>query len=141
MGSHATEITSSIQERGSLLIAMGTYGEAASVNLNNAVGSGLRRSTGFELVIGSKQHPGDGFWSNGKTLNSAGIDLYPFFKSTYVNEWGSGRHYNHIPDWQKRFWGSEKYARLLHVKQKYDPCNMLGVYNGVGYDEPLGDGC
>jgi FAD/FMN-containing dehydrogenase len=34
-------------------------------------------------------------------------------------------------DWQTAFWG-EHYARLLQVKQRYDPCGLFSVHHGVG---------
>jgi FAD/FMN-containing dehydrogenase len=34
-------------------------------------------------------------------------------------------------DWQTAFWG-EHYARLLRIKQRYDPCGLFSVHHGVG---------
>lgn len=35
------------------------------------------------------------------------------------------------PDWQQAFWG-ENYPRLLELKKKYDPTELLYVHHGVG---------
>ncbi len=48
---------------------------------------------------------------------------------------GAGSYVNEVdyfePDWQESFWGSN-YARLLEIKQKYDPHNLFRVHHGVG---------
>jgi FAD/FMN-containing dehydrogenase len=36
-------------------------------------------------------------------------------------------------DWQTAFWG-DHYARLLQVKERYDPCGLFFVHHGVGTD-------
>lgn len=50
---------------------------------------------------------------------------------------GSGSYVNEAdyfePDWQHSFWGAN-YPRLLDVKQRYDPANLLRVHHGVGSD-------
>lgn len=45
------------------------------------------------------------------------------------------------PDHVSAFWGEENYARLLSVKKRVDPHNLMQVYQGVGYDasNPLFD--
>ncbi len=42
-------------------------------------------------------------------------------------------------EWQQSFWGSN-YARLLAVKQKYDPDGLFFVHHGVGSEEWSADG-
>jgi FAD/FMN-containing dehydrogenase len=37
------------------------------------------------------------------------------------------------PDWQTAFWG-DHYARLLQVKERYDPGGLFFVHHGVGTD-------
>jgi FAD/FMN-containing dehydrogenase len=36
-------------------------------------------------------------------------------------------------DWQTAFWG-DRYARLLRVKERYDPDGLFFVHHGVGTD-------
>jgi hypothetical protein len=43
------------------------------------------------------------------------------------------------PDWQKALWG-ENYARLLAVKEKYDPAGLFFVHHGVGSEAWSADG-
>jgi hypothetical protein len=43
------------------------------------------------------------------------------------------------PDWQQAFWGSH-YARLLAVKQRYDPQGLFFVHHGVGSEPWSADG-
>ena len=43
------------------------------------------------------------------------------------------------PDWQRAFWG-ENYARLLRVKQRYDPDGLFTVHHGVGSEAWSADG-
>jgi hypothetical protein len=38
------------------------------------------------------------------------------------------------PDWQQAFWG-ENYARLLQIKQKWDPLDVFYVHHGVGSEK------
>ena len=51
----------------------------------------------------------------------------------------SGSYFNEAditePDWQRSFWG-EHYARLLALKQKYDPDRLFRCHHCVGSDEP-----
>jgi FAD/FMN-containing dehydrogenase len=42
-------------------------------------------------------------------------------------------------DWQQAFWGSN-YARLLAVKQRYDPLGLFFVHHGVGSEAWSADG-
>ncbi|HXZ48484.1 MAG TPA: FAD-binding oxidoreductase [Usitatibacter sp.] len=43
------------------------------------------------------------------------------------------------PDWQRSFWGPH-YARLLAVKEKYDPAGLFFVHHGVGSEGWSADG-
>ena len=43
------------------------------------------------------------------------------------------------PDWQRAFWGSN-YARLLAVKERYDPDGLFFVHHGVGSEGWSADG-
>lgn len=44
-----------------------------------------------------------------------------------------------LKDWQRAFWGSN-YARLLNVKQHYDPDGLFTVHHGVGSERWRADG-
>ncbi len=48
---------------------------------------------------------------------------------------GAGSYVNETdyfePDWQHSLWG-ENFARLLAIKQRYDPTNLFSVHHGVG---------
>ncbi|KAJ7616093.1 FAD-binding domain-containing protein [Roridomyces roridus] len=39
------------------------------------------------------------------------------------------------PDWEQSFWG-DNYARLLSIKQKYDPNHLLDCWQCVGWNGP-----
>jgi FAD/FMN-containing dehydrogenase len=43
------------------------------------------------------------------------------------------------PDWQTAFWG-ENYARLKHVKDRYDPDGLFFIHHGVGSEAWSADG-
>jgi FAD/FMN-containing dehydrogenase len=43
------------------------------------------------------------------------------------------------PNWQEAFWG-ENYARLLAVKDKYDPDGLFFLHHGVGSEKWSTDG-
>jgi FAD/FMN-containing dehydrogenase len=53
---------------------------------------------------------------------------------SYVNESGYFE-----ADWQRSFWG-DNYARLLAIKQRYDPDGLFFVRHGVGSDAWTDDG-
>jgi hypothetical protein len=42
-------------------------------------------------------------------------------------------------EWRQSFWGPN-YARLLSVKEKYDPEGLFLVHHGVGSERWSGDG-
>jgi len=107
------------------------------------LGEGLRRAAGLELVIPTRREAGRKAFDpkHLQRLDEAGHSLYPLFKSSYVNEWTSVAGHGDIVDWQRRFWGDETYKKLLIVKARYDPCNILGVEKSVGFGEVLVDGC
>lgn len=45
-------------------------------------------------------------------------------------------------DWQEAWWGSENYASLLAIKNKYDPEGLLSCWKCVGWNEvDGGDSC
>ncbi|CAD6904284.1 unnamed protein product [Tilletia controversa] len=54
---------------------------------------------------------------------------------------GGGCYYNEADvleeDWKTAFFGAN-YAKLLSIKQKYDPNNMFIVWKGVGWEEQQG---
>nr|QJY30856.1 FAD-linked oxidoreductase [Discosia rubi] len=37
-------------------------------------------------------------------------------------------------NWRKEFWGEENYTKLLSIKRKYDPHNLLGCWKCVGFE-------
>jgi FAD/FMN-containing dehydrogenase len=49
--------------------------------------------------------------------------------ASYVNETNYFQD-----DWQTSFWG-DHYARLLRVKNRYDPAGLFSVHHGVGTDD------
>ena len=64
-------------------------------------------------------------------------EMNKFKQSLY--QVGEGVYYNEpdydLPDWKIDYWGSmETYERLLAVKQKLDPDNVLWCRNCVGSD-------
>ena len=55
---------------------------------------------------------------------------------------GEGTYYNepdrNLPNWKRAYWGSMgNYDRLLRVKRKLDPENVLWCHNCVGSDETI----
>lgn len=38
-------------------------------------------------------------------------------------------------DWREAWWGLENYERLVEIKKKYDPDNLLTCWKCVGFDE------
>ncbi|TLD08280.1 uncharacterized protein PgNI_07975 [Pyricularia grisea] len=40
-------------------------------------------------------------------------------------------------NWAKEFWGEGNYAKLLQVKMKYDPNNLIGCWKCVGFEDGL----
>lgn len=42
------------------------------------------------------------------------------------------------PDWPRAFWGEAHHARLLAVKQRYDPDRLFTVHHGVGSEPGVG---
>lgn len=44
-----------------------------------------------------------------------------------------------LKDWQRAFWG-QNYARLLAVKQRFDPDGLFTVHHGVGSEQWSADG-
>ncbi|KAH8901275.1 FAD-binding domain-containing protein [Thozetella sp. PMI_491] len=52
---------------------------------------------------------------------------------------GSGAYQNEAnpfaPQWQEAFWGASNYAKLLRIKNKYDPSRLLKCWKCVGFDE------
>jgi FAD/FMN-containing dehydrogenase len=54
--------------------------------------------------------------------------------ASYVNETDYFQH-----DWQKAFWGNN-YARLIRVKDHYDPTGLFFVHHGVGSEAWTPDG-
>merc|ERR1712039_355236 len=120
------------------LLINGVLGGNAAPSLGDdhgAVGEGLRTAFGPEIVFAHSpmQQLLDPVYFEG--LQRAGKSVYPYFPSSYVNEWTRQGEFNDIRDWQNRFWGNATYERLLRVKQKYDPCNILGVDRSVGDNE------
>lgn len=53
---------------------------------------------------------------------------------SYVSE---SNYFN--PDWQDAYWGGN-YARLLKIKDRYDPDGLFFVHNGVGSEDWSRDG-
>ena len=54
--------------------------------------------------------------------------LYTMGEGVYPNE----SEFD-LEEWKKNNWGSEEnYERLLSVKQRYDPANLLNCYHCVG---------
>ena len=43
------------------------------------------------------------------------------------------------PNWQRAFWG-DHYARLLAVKERFDPAGLFFVHHGVGSERWSADG-
>merc|ERR550539_2224303 len=57
--------------------------------------------------------------------------------NSVFNDLGDGGSFvsepqTNLPNWAERFWTSEKYEKLLSIKQKYDPKNIFLVHHGVG---------
>ncbi|KAL4792654.1 hypothetical protein BDV19DRAFT_400467 [Aspergillus venezuelensis] len=54
----------------------------------------------------------------------------------------SGAYINEADPWEpdhvNSFWGAENYEKLLRVKNRLDPDNLLMVHQGVGWDESDG---
>ncbi|KAK1960822.1 FAD-binding domain-containing protein [Colletotrichum sublineola] len=40
-----------------------------------------------------------------------------------------------LEDWRQDFWGLENYAKLLQIKRKYDPDNLLNCWKCVGFED------
>lgn len=41
----------------------------------------------------------------------------------------------YLPDWKEVFWGVDKYATLLKIKNKYDPHGLLKCYRCVSWED------
>lgn len=83
-------------------------------------------------------------WDVSLWANDTGKAEIAAISDLVTNEWtaswaaltpGSGAYHAESdymePDWQESFWGSN-YARLLSIKQRYDPQELFYVHHGVG---------
>ena len=61
--------------------------------------------------------------------------LYALAPSSYGNEVTSAGSPTLARDWKARFYGTS-YGRLVAVKRRADPCNLLSAPYGVASDEP-----
>merc|ERR1719408_125864 len=52
--------------------------------------------------------------------------------------WNEADYYE--PEWQSSFWGKKNYAKLLGIKQKYDPDGIFTCHNCVGSEFRTADG-
>lgn len=45
------------------------------------------------------------------------------------------------PDWQQEYWGKKNYAKLLKIKNKYDPKRRMLCHRCVGWEEDDEEKC
>lgn len=106
-------------------------GQIADVDRDSAAVSDGFRDAVFQVGANA-------FWTSTETddkhitlavdLNRGLTALAP---SSYINEWTVLRG-QYPDDWRDRFWGDDRYARLLAVKRALDPTDLFFVPLGVG---------
>lgn len=126
----------------------GVLGGRASQHVDNAVGAVLRQAVGLEITLNGCQSDAckekmyalgssdlDGVaLLFGETLQAAVDKLEPVVWGKYVNEFTSKAGYA-LPQ-TSQFWDPVTYENLLNIKNSVDPCNVLNVEVGVGWDLP-----
>ena len=107
------------------------HGAPASFDLNsNAISEGFRNSV-FSLS------PGFGWIDasyDSKIMSVASgmeAEMRRFGYNSYLNE--ENENCNDC-NWKQLFWGVEKYNKLLHIKQYWDPNNVFWCPHCVGSD-------
>jgi len=118
----------------------GMMGGQTKKHRNNAVG-GVLRSCFFEVglagtpTIPDPSNNWDAYELSAlEAIQAAADNIDPVVQGKYINEWVS--HGGLVYPRPGNFWDADVYARLLNVKQKVDPCNILTIEAGVGYDLP-----
>ncbi len=112
-----------------------TYGGAVRTGTTGSVPGGMRAAM-YEVLFGDRWYDPaqDETRMTDLTVNYLPV-LYGYGTASYNNEYTTwGNKYNVLDDWKTRFFNN--YDSLLHVKQKYDPCNAFTVKFGIGSDLP-----
>ncbi|GIL88580.1 hypothetical protein Vretimale_15300 [Volvox reticuliferus] len=98
-----------------------------------SVPTGMRNAM-YEVLFGSQWFDPHEDRDRVESMEPYLSGLYALAPTSYSNEFTSWGAYNNVSDWKTRFFSD--YDKLLTVKKKYDPCNLMTAKFAVGSDQP-----